>query len=235
MPMRTKNAGCLCALALFALVGLCAPAQAGGTFPQIISVAPQPFWTTLNLFRAEPKVSLVLLAPAFVTQGQPDYATMNGVDFSGADLRNADFSRANMHSANFTAANLAGAKFAGLKSAYNTAFHKTDLRGATFAGAYLFTATFDGALLENTDFSNARMEKVSLENAVIANANFRGANLVLLENFCRARAFAAQCDEEIRKHGLLINGKANPVVQMRTAAWASPSDGTCRCPCARRR
>ena len=50
--------------------------------------------------------------------------------------------------------------------------------------------------------------------------HFRGANLVLLENFCRARAFAAQCDEEIRKHGLLINGKANPVVQMRTAAWA---------------
>ena len=50
--------------------------------------------------------------------------------------------------------------------------------------------------------------------------HFRGANLVLLENFCRARAFAAQCDEEIRKHGLLIEGKANPCVQMRTAAWA---------------
>lgn len=50
--------------------------------------------------------------------------------------------------------------------------------------------------------------------------HFKGANLVLLENFCRARAFAKQCDEEIKKLGLLIDGKANPIVAMRTAAWA---------------
>lgn len=49
--------------------------------------------------------------------------------------------------------------------------------------------------------------------------HFSGANLVLLENFVRARAFAAECDKAIAKHGLLIDGKANPVVAMRAAAW----------------
>ena|SRR5687768_2883541 len=50
--------------------------------------------------------------------------------------------------------------------------------------------------------------------------HFRGANLVLLENFCRARAFVAQCDRHIRRRGLVIKGRANPAVAMRTAGWA---------------
>jgi autotransporter-associated beta strand protein len=73
----------LCALAgsLFA-AGAINPACGKPGFVDIISVAPQPFWSTLKLFRAEPKVSLILLAPSFITQGQPDYAAVNGVDFS---------------------------------------------------------------------------------------------------------------------------------------------------------
>ena len=39
----------------------------------ILSVAPQPFWSTLSLFKAEPKLSLVLVVPNYLTQGQPDY------------------------------------------------------------------------------------------------------------------------------------------------------------------
>ncbi len=50
--------------------------------------------------------------------------------------------------------------------------------------------------------------------------HFRGANLVLLETFCRARAFVCQCDRHIAKHGLLIDGKRNPVVGMRATGWA---------------
>ncbi len=48
----------------------------------ILSVMPQPFWTSLQLFKAEPKMSLVLVVPNFVTQGQPNYAAANGADFS---------------------------------------------------------------------------------------------------------------------------------------------------------
>ena len=50
--------------------------------------------------------------------------------------------------------------------------------------------------------------------------HFSGANLILLETFCRARAFVSQCDRAIAKRGLLIDGKANPAVAMRTAGWA---------------
>lgn len=50
--------------------------------------------------------------------------------------------------------------------------------------------------------------------------HFRGANLVLLETFCRARAFVSACDEHIAEHGLLIDGKRNPVVGMRATGWA---------------
>ena len=35
----------------------------------ILSVAPQPFWSTLNLFKPEPKLSLVLVAPSYLTPG----------------------------------------------------------------------------------------------------------------------------------------------------------------------
>ena len=48
----------------------------------ILSVAPQPFWSTLNLFKTEPKLSMVLVAPSFLTQGQPDYRAANGPDFA---------------------------------------------------------------------------------------------------------------------------------------------------------
>jgi len=50
--------------------------------------------------------------------------------------------------------------------------------------------------------------------------HFRGANLVLLENFCRARAFVCQCDRLIKRRGLLIKDKPNPAVTMRSAGWA---------------
>ena len=50
--------------------------------------------------------------------------------------------------------------------------------------------------------------------------HFRGANLVLLETFCRARAFVIECDREIERTGLVVDGKPNPAVRMRTAGWA---------------
>jgi phage terminase small subunit len=51
--------------------------------------------------------------------------------------------------------------------------------------------------------------------------HFRGANLVLLETFCRARAFVNECDRVIADTGLLLEGgKRNPVIGMRTAGWA---------------
>jgi autotransporter-associated beta strand protein len=81
MKTKTPFIKILPFLAAIAL-GLSPAAHGGGTFPELISVAPQPFWTTLNLFRSEPKLSLVLLAPGFVAQGQPNYAAVNGVDLS---------------------------------------------------------------------------------------------------------------------------------------------------------
>lgn len=50
--------------------------------------------------------------------------------------------------------------------------------------------------------------------------HFKGANLILLETFCRARAFVTECDREIEEKGLLIDGKRNPVVAMRASGWA---------------
>lgn len=50
--------------------------------------------------------------------------------------------------------------------------------------------------------------------------HFRGANLILLETFCRARAFVNECDRHIAKNGLLIEDKRNPVVAMRASGWA---------------
>ena len=50
--------------------------------------------------------------------------------------------------------------------------------------------------------------------------HFTGANLVLLETFCRARAFVSECDKHVAEHGLLIDGKRNPVVGMRATGWA---------------
>ena len=81
--MKPTTQRLLCALAGFLLAaGATNPACGKPGFTDIISVAPQPFWTTLKLFQSEPKVSLILIAPSFITQGQPDYAAVNGVDFS---------------------------------------------------------------------------------------------------------------------------------------------------------
>lgn len=50
--------------------------------------------------------------------------------------------------------------------------------------------------------------------------HFRGANLVLLENLCRAHSLVRQCDRLIKRRGLLIGGKKNPAVEMRATGWA---------------
>lgn len=50
--------------------------------------------------------------------------------------------------------------------------------------------------------------------------HFVGANLGLLEQLCRARAFVAQCDRGIARRGLLIKGKLNPLVRARASGWA---------------
>jgi len=50
--------------------------------------------------------------------------------------------------------------------------------------------------------------------------HFTAANLLLLEQLCRARALIDQCDRRILKAGLLIRGKVNPLVQVRAQAWA---------------
>ena len=66
-------------------------------------------------------------------------------------------------------------------------------------------------------------EAAALWQSVVADypvKHFRGANLALLETFCRARAFVSECDAAIKEHGLLIEGKANPAVGMRAQAWA---------------
>jgi len=49
--------------------------------------------------------------------------------------------------------------------------------------------------------------------------HFSAANLLLLEQLCRARALIDQCDRRISKAGLLIRGKVNPLVQVRAQAW----------------
>ena len=53
--------------------------------------------------------------------------------------------------------------------------------------------------------------------------HFRGANLRILEVFCRASSFAAECDRHIETHGLTIQSgevtKANPSAAMRAQAW----------------
>jgi len=50
--------------------------------------------------------------------------------------------------------------------------------------------------------------------------HFTAANLILLEQLCRARALVDQCDRRISKKGLLLHGKVNPLVQVRAQAWA---------------
>jgi P27 family predicted phage terminase small subunit len=49
--------------------------------------------------------------------------------------------------------------------------------------------------------------------------HFRGANLMLLEQLCRAHAFAKSCDRVIARRGLVIGTRANPAVAMRATAW----------------
>lgn len=55
-------------------------ARGQGTLP--LAFAPQPFWTTLHLFKAEPTVSMILVAPSFLGESQPNYAAANGADLS---------------------------------------------------------------------------------------------------------------------------------------------------------
>lgn len=50
--------------------------------------------------------------------------------------------------------------------------------------------------------------------------HFRGANLMLLEQLCKAHAFAQQCERLLKRRGIVVNGKPNPAVAMRNAAWA---------------
>jgi hypothetical protein len=50
--------------------------------------------------------------------------------------------------------------------------------------------------------------------------HFTAANLVLLEQLCRARALVAECDGQIERGGLLVDGKANPLLQVRVQGWA---------------
>jgi len=50
--------------------------------------------------------------------------------------------------------------------------------------------------------------------------HFTSANLILLEQLCMSRALIAQCDGRIKKKGLLIRGKVNPLVQVRAVAQA---------------
>ncbi len=76
--MKTKPFATLPVVFALALL-LCTTAQGGVTFPDTISVVPQPFWSTLRIFRSEPKVSLILLVPT-VTQSRPDYAAVNTPD-----------------------------------------------------------------------------------------------------------------------------------------------------------
>lgn len=50
--------------------------------------------------------------------------------------------------------------------------------------------------------------------------HFAGANLMLLEQLCAARSFVAQCDRGIRRRGLLVRGRINPLIAARASAWA---------------
>lgn len=50
--------------------------------------------------------------------------------------------------------------------------------------------------------------------------HFTAANLVLLEQLCRARALVEECDQRIARRGLLLKGKANPLLQVRAQGWA---------------
>lgn len=56
--------------------------------------------------------------------------------------------------------------------------------------------------------------------ALYAPDHFQGANLGLLEQLCRAHAFVAQCDRGIRRRGLLVRGKLNPLITARASGWA---------------
>lgn len=50
--------------------------------------------------------------------------------------------------------------------------------------------------------------------------HFSAANLILLEQLCRARVLIEQCDRQIAQEGLLLRGRANPLLQVRAQAWA---------------
>jgi autotransporter-associated beta strand protein len=54
----------------------------GGTLSGLISVAPQPFWSTISLFQVKPRLSQAMVSPTFFAQGQPDYGALSGADFS---------------------------------------------------------------------------------------------------------------------------------------------------------
>lgn len=82
-PLQRRVDALLCTfiVVVIALV-LRTSAHGQGIFPQTVSVVPQPSWSTLSFFHAQPRTSLVLVVPAFLAEGQPDYAAANGVDIS---------------------------------------------------------------------------------------------------------------------------------------------------------
>ena len=47
----------------------------------------------------------------------------------------------------------------------------------------------------------------------------QGASLLVLEQLCRAHAFARSCDRVVARRGLVIGTRANPAVAMRATAW----------------
>ena len=66
-------------------------------------------------------------------------------------------------------------------------------------------------------------EARSVWKAVVADyapKHFTAANLILLEQFCRARALVAQCDRQIGKEGLMLNGRPHPLIAVRVQAWS---------------
>lgn len=54
-----------------------------------------------------------------------------------------------------------------------------------------------------------------------APTHFSAANLLLLEQLCRLHEHVVDCDVGIRRHGLLVDGKSNPLVTMRNTALAN--------------
>lgn len=93
-------------------------------------------------------------------------ATGSGSDFSEAFLEGADLREVDFRSVGFERANLKNANFEGAR-----------LLGARFQNAALFQANFCGADLRLAEFQEADLGGVELSNAVLGQANLRKATL----------------------------------------------------------